>query len=151
MPEPTAALLGLDFGQRTVGLAIGHLLTGSARPLQPIRHRDQASLLSQLDGVLKQWRPRVVVVGLPLAVDGSETDMSRRTRDFATALAERHPQLEVDLHDERYSSQAAAQRHAERRSQGRARRRDAQLLDSLAAGLILESWMAARAGGGERS
>ncbi|RFF32506.1 Holliday junction resolvase RuvX [Wenzhouxiangella sediminis] len=142
MPEPASALLGIDFGQRTVGLAIGHRLTGSARPLDPVRYRDTDSLMAQLDAVLGQWRPSVAVLGLPLAGDGSESDMSRRVRDFAARLARQYPDIEFRFQDERLTSHAAAQRHASRRQQGRAKRSDARRLDSVAASLILESWMA---------
>jgi len=141
MPEAAGALLGVDFGARTVGVAVGHRLTGSARPLDPIRYRDTDSLMARLGEVMDQWRPALVVVGLPLAGDGSESDMSRRVRDFAARLAEQTPETEIRLQDERLTSQAAAERHASRRQQGRARRSDAQRLDSVAASLILESWM----------
>lgn len=141
MPEPAGALLGIDFGQRTVGVAVGHRLTASARPLDPIRYRDSDSLMAALDEVLRQWRPAVVVIGLPLAGDGSESDMSRRVRDFAARLSGKHSGVEIHFQDERLTSHAAAERHASRRQQGRARRSDAQRLDSVAASLILESWM----------
>lgn len=141
MPEPAGALLGIDFGQRTVGIAVGHRLTGSARPLEPVRYRDDDSLMSQLDTVMRQWRPALVVIGLPLAGDGSETDMSRRVRDFATRLGERQDGIDIRFQDERLTSQGAAERHASRRQQGRAKRSDAKRLDSVAACLILESWM----------
>jgi len=141
MPEAAGALLGLDFGERTVGVAVGHRLTGSARPLDPIRHRDTDALMMQLDSIVNQWRPALVVVGLPLAGDGSESDMSRRVRDFAAGLAERHAGIDIRLQDERLTSHAAAERHASRRREGRAKQGDARRLDSVAACLILESWM----------
>lgn len=141
MPEPAGSLLGIDFGKRTVGLAVGHRLTGSARPLDPIRYRDSAGLMAQLDSVVGQWRPAVVVLGLPLAGDGSETEMSRQVREFGAGLAERHDGIDLRFQDERLTSHAAAERHASRRQQGRAKRSDARRLDSVAACLILESWM----------
>lgn len=141
MPEAAAALLGIDFGKRSVGLAVGHRLTGSARPLEPIRYRDSDGLMTRLDEVLRQWRPATIVVGLPLAGDGSESDMSRRVREFAARLAERRPGADVRFQDERLTSHAAAERHADRRQQGRAKRSDSKRLDSVAACLILESWM----------
>jgi len=144
MPEVgEGALIGIDFGMRTVGVAVGHRLTGSARPLEPVSYRDDAGLMTGLDRVLAQWRPALAIVGLPLAGDGGETDMSRRVRDFAARLDARHPELEIRFQDERLSSQAAAERHASRRQQGRAKRSDARRLDSVAASLILESWMEA--------
>lgn len=141
MPETSGALLGVDFGQRTVGLAVAHRLTGSARPLDPVRYRDSESLMTALDEVVSRWRPALIVIGLPLAADGGESDMSRRVREFAAQFRERHGTLDVRFQDERLTSHAAAERHASRRQQGRAKRRDARRLDSVAAGLILESWM----------
>lgn len=143
MPEPAkGSLLGIDYGQRTVGLAIAHRLTGTARPLAPIRYNDAAGLERQLGETLAQWRPGRIIVGLPLAGDGAETDMSRQARHFARRIEARWPDLPVLMHDERLTSHAAAEHHADRRKQGRARRRDAARMDSLAAVLILESWMA---------
>ncbi|MFW5815681.1 MAG: Holliday junction resolvase RuvX [Wenzhouxiangella sp.] len=142
MPEP-GALLAIDFGTRTAGLAIGHRLTGSARPLEPIRYRRPESLMSALAAVIGQWQPERIVVGLPLDSHGEETPMSRRIRRFAASLAEIAPDRPVELQNERMSSEQAARGFAERRSQGRARRRDAGRMDSMAAAVILEAWMSA--------
>ncbi len=143
MPEREGGtLLGIDYGTRKVGLAVGHALTGAARPLEPIGHANDRELFRRLVNVLGQWRPARIVVGLPLAGDGSESDMSRKVREFVVQLADQFPGAPVELHDERLTSHAAADVFAERRQGGRARRRDASRLDSLAAALILESWMA---------
>jgi len=140
MPE-SGALLAIDYGTRTAGLAIGHRLTGSARPLEPIRYRRSTTLLTELAAVIKHWQPERIVVGLPLGGEGDETPMSREIRRFAATLAEMAPGRQIELHDERMSSEQAARSFAERRGQGRARRRDADRLDSMAAAIILESWM----------
>ncbi len=140
MPE-RGTLLAIDYGTRKTGLAVGHRLTASARPLEPIRYRQPGGLLQALDGVIRQWQPDCIIVGLPLAGDGSETPMSRQVRQFARSLAETVPECDIRLHDERMSSEQAARGFAERRRQGRARRRDAERLDSMAAAVILESWM----------
>lgn len=143
MPEPDAGvLIGIDFGTRKTGLAVGHRLTGSARPLEPVRCAGEQTLLLELKAVIEKWRPSRIVVGLPLAGDGSESDMSRKVRSFADRLAEQHPDTVIELHDERLTSHAAAGAFADRRHTGRARKRDAVRLDSLAAAMILESWMA---------
>ncbi|MFP4207819.1 MAG: Holliday junction resolvase RuvX [Wenzhouxiangella sp.] len=140
MPE-SGALLAIDYGTRTAGLAIGHRLTGSARPLEPIRYRDPQSLLARLADLIEQWQPERIVVGLPLDSEGDDTPMSRDIRRFAERLMTIAPQCPIELHDERMSSQQAARGFAERRGQGRARRRDAARMDSMAAAVILESWM----------
>ena len=135
------SLLAIDYGTCKAGLAVGHRLTGSAQPLEPIRYRQPEALLDGLANVVRQWRPGHIIIGLPLAADGAETEMSRSIRGFARQVASLAPDSTICLHDERMTSQEAARGFAQRREQGRARRRDAARLDSMAAALILESWM----------
>ncbi len=134
------ALLGIDFGTRRVGLATGHRLTGCATPLRTIHHAGNP--IDEIETALAEWQPALVVVGLPLQADGSESAMSRQVRHFVAQLRQRHPALAIELHDERLSSHAAAAHFTEQRRAGRARRGQARDLDSLAAALILESWLA---------
>lgn len=138
---PDGNLLGIDYGARTVGLAVAHPLTGSARPLAPIVYRQAEGLAHEMRQVLKDWKPALIVLGLPLDGAGNDTEMSRRIRAFAEELAAWAPAARLVFQDERLTSEAAARVFAERRSQGRARRRDAAQLDSLAATMILEAWM----------
>lgn len=140
MPE-AGTLLGIDYGKRCTGLAIAHPLTGSARPLAPLTANNDKALLPQVLKVVADWKPSQVVIGLPLSGSGDETELSRTVRRFATQLQQHLPELAIDFQDERLTSVAAAERHAERRQQGRARQRDARQLDSVAASLILEAWM----------
>jgi len=133
--------LGLDYGERVLGLAVAHPLTGSPRPLPPLANRGRESLAPALSEVFSEWRPATIVIGLPLNADGTDTPMSRRVRKVARWIGELTPETRIDLHDERLTSESAARRFAERRKAGRARRRDAADMDSIAAVLILESWM----------
>lgn len=135
-------VLGIDFGTRRIGLATGNTLTATARPLQTIRH--DGDPFGQLDAVIATWRPGCIVVGLPLTAAGAESDASRAVRKFARALDKRHPGLGIDLHDERLTSRAADARFVEARRDGKARRREARNLDSVAAAVIVESWLADR-------
>lgn len=142
MPERTVTVLGIDYGARRIGLASGNTLTGTARALTTIRHHGDP--FDELGRVLAEWRPDRVVIGLPLAADGSDSDTSRKVRRFASQLQERHPKLKIRFEDERFSSQHAEHLFANARSEGRARRRDASQLDSVAAAVIVESWLAGR-------
>lgn len=146
MPEIGRVWLGLDFGERRIGVATGQPMTGTARPLRTIRHAGDP--LPELAGILAEWKPAGVVVGLPLAADGTESAISRTVREFAERLGSAHPDLRIVLHDERFSSREADARFRAARREGRARRRDAAELDSHAAAVILESWLAETAGEG---
>lgn len=133
-------VLGIDFGSRRIGLATGHRLTGRARPLKTLDH--SGAPFAGLDKVLAEWRPRRVIVGLPLDAGGGESAMSLSVREFAAELGRRHPELTIELHDERLTTRAAAGDFADARRAGAVRRKQARDLDSRAAALILESWLA---------
>jgi len=142
MPETRSGpWLAFDYGERCVGVAMAHPMTGTARPLAPLPNHSGDQLNKAIEGLIREWRPSDIVIGLPLAKDGGESAMSRRVRRFAGALAESNPKLNVDLQDERMTSEIAARQFADRRRAGRARRKDAASLDSQAAAVILDAWM----------
>lgn len=93
--------------------------------------------------LLEEWRPDLLVVGLPLNMDGSESDMSARARKFANRLHGRFG-LPVELFDERLSSfEAKTLVNSELPEAGKAFKKPATV-DALAAALILESWLKAQ-------
>jgi len=139
MPE-NGLILAFDFGRARIGVAIGETLTGSVRPLATLPSQNGEPDWRQLDRLIDEWRPRQLVVGLPMAMDGAATPITRASRRFAQALTERYG-LPVALHDERLSSREAEQRFTQARRAGQARRRQRQQLDAMAACIILESWL----------
>lgn len=136
----TSCVLGFDYGARRIGVASGNRISQSAQPLAPLAAQAGQPDWSRIDALLSKWRPEALVVGLPLALDGGEQKITRNARAFANELAARS-NLTVHLMDERHTSQEAARRFAAQRAAGTARRRDAANLDSLAAAVILESWL----------
>lgn len=141
--------IGFDFGMRRIGVAAGNRISASAQPLQALVAKRGEPDWNRVDALLAEWRPNALVVGLPLTLDGGEQAVTRGARAFARKLEQRSG-LAVHLIDERHSSQEAARRFAERRAVGKARKRDAANLDSIAAAVILETWLreAARAPAG---
>jgi putative Holliday junction resolvase len=90
--------------------------------------------------LIREWRPGVLVVGLPYNVDDSESAAAARARSFAAALAARYA-LPVELVDERYSSIEALDRLRQARASGLRKRRVAKSdVDAGAARVILERW-----------
>ncbi|TAN06191.1 MAG: Holliday junction resolvase RuvX [Rhodanobacteraceae bacterium] len=136
----TSCVLGFDYGARWIGVASGNRISQSARPLAALTAQSGQPDWSRVDALLSEWKPEALIVGLPLARDGSEQKTSKAARAFADALGKRS-RLPVHLVDERHSSQEAARRFAAQRTAGSARRRDAANIDSLAAAVILESWL----------
>lgn len=136
----TRCVLGFDFGMRCIGVASGNCISQSAHPLPALNAQAGQPDWHRVDALLAEWRPDVLVVGLPLALDGGEQTITRCARAFAAALAERSG-LTVELADERHTSQEAARRFAAQRASGSVRRKDAANIDSLAAAVILEGWL----------
>ncbi|MGA7298013.1 MAG: Holliday junction resolvase RuvX [Rhodanobacteraceae bacterium] len=139
MSAQARRFLGFDLGTRLTGVAVGENLTGNARPLTTLGMRNAVPDWDAVAQLVAQWQPAALVVGLPLALDGSEQSMSRRARRFAAELDKRFD-CPVHLCDERHTSQEAARRFARARSVGSKRRRHAADLDAMAAAVILESW-----------
>jgi putative Holliday junction resolvase len=126
-------LFGFDFGPRKIGVAVGQTVTGSASPLTTIRSRGERPDWSRIEGLIREWQPKVAVVGLPFNMDDSETGLAPRARRFARQLQGRFG-LEVHLVDERLTSLEA------RRQLGHAAASPGAI-DAMAAKLILETWL----------
>ena len=135
-----ATLLGLDYGTRRIGLAVGERRLGRARPLAVVANVDGTPDWAALDARVDEWRPAALVVGWPLDADGAEQALTAHVRGFVRRLRERYGRP-VHAVDERYSSIAAAERLGEMRRDGRRRRRATHAdVDTHAAALILERW-----------
>lgn len=129
--------LAFDYGSKRIGVAVGDDITGNARALPTVSGEDWQQLLR----VIADWRPAALIVGLPLAEDGSEQPTTSAARRFAATLGERS-HLPVHFADERYSSRAADDALRERRASGRMQRRVRKGdRDAASAQVILEQWL----------
>jgi putative Holliday junction resolvase len=129
-------ILAFDFGRRRIGVAMGESLLGQARSLTTIDAEDNATRFSAIAGLIREWQPARLVVGLPLALDGGEHEMTARCRRFANQLRGRFG-LPVALVDERLSSVAAESRLKGAGISWQARK---DLVDATAAAIILQSY-----------
>ncbi len=141
--------MAFDFGRRRIGVAVGERLTGTCSPLTTVHSGSDGAIdWRAIGALLDEWRPTLLIVGQPRHADGTESPMSQQAAAFADELTRRYG-LRVELVDERLSSSEAAGRLTEARRQGRRRRRVGRGdIDSVAAQVILETWMSGRAGGG---
>lgn len=139
MPDTCGYTLAFDYGLRNIGVAVGQSVTSTASELSPLKARDGVPDWEQVASLLAEWRPAQLVVGLPLNMDGSESELSQRARKFANRLHGRFGVV-VSLMDERLSSVEAKAEAAGRGHRGDYGRKP---VDSIAARLILESWFAA--------
>ena len=88
MPDGVGSgtVLAFDFGLRRIGIALGETLLGQARPLMVIDAESNDARFKVIEGLIADWQPALLVVGLPCSVDGSEHEMTARCRRFAHQL-----------------------------------------------------------------
>lgn len=141
MPNAHRRAMAFDYGTRQIGVAVGQTLTGNAEPLTNLRARDGVPDWDQLARLIREWEPSVLVVGLPLNMDGSASDMSERAARFARRLNGRF-QLPVETVDERLSTFEAKQ-HLKDQGRTPSSYRD-DPVDSLAAALLLQTWLSSQ-------
>jgi putative Holliday junction resolvase len=154
--RPSGRVLALDVGERRIGLAISDPDGRVAVPLETLERRDEDADLRALASLVEREDVQVVVVGLPLSMDGSVGPQAERTQEFARRLAEAIA-WPVEMWDERLSTVAAQRalapqdpagrrrRHPQRASeQRRALERRQGARDALAATLILQAYLDSR-------
>jgi putative Holliday junction resolvase len=133
-------VFGLDVGTRTVGVALSDPLGITAQALTTVRRTGLRADLAALRQLAHAHDVTRAVIGLPLNMDGSEGPSAARSRAFGDALA-RALDLPVEYWDERLST-VAAQRALREGDVSRERRRE--VVDQVAAALILQGWLDAR-------
>lgn len=128
--------IGFDFGKKYIGVAVGQELTGSATPLGSIKAQDGIPHWDNLNKYLKEWQPDVIVVGLPLNMDGSEQQLTLDAKKFGKRLLGRFG-IPVEFQDERLTTADAKEQLF---SQGGYRNLKKDNIDAYSAALIIESY-----------
>ncbi len=135
-------ILAFDYGTRRIGVAVGNELLRSARELPPLTARDGIPDWNMVARLLNEWQPDLLVVGLPLNMDGSESEMSTRARKFGNRLHGRFGKP-CEMVDERGTTREAKLIAREAGHKGNYRQ---DSVDGIAAILILEGWFAHQEG-----
>lgn len=135
-------VLGFDYGLSHIGVASGQSLTTTATPLSPINAKNGTPDWAMFDTLMRSWQAQLLVVGLPLHMNGAENFMSTAARRFAKQLQLRY-KIPCVMADERLSS-FSAQKEA-RDADGKVVKRhkkpkQTQSTHSLAACVILDTW-----------
>lgn len=138
MPDLSAPqmIMAFDFGTQKMGMAVGQSLIESANPLALFPMKDGIPNWDELLKIVKQYQPTLFLVGLPLNMDDTESELSTRARKFARRL--RHQtNIETLMVDERLTTREARNELDSYQAQGRGKKLSA---DSIAAALFIESW-----------
>ncbi|MFN2360896.1 MAG: Holliday junction resolvase RuvX [Marinobacter sp.] len=137
MPEAgDRRVMAFDFGTRRIGVASGQEMLGTGKPLTMLPARDGVPDWDRIGSLLAEWRPDLVLVGLPLNMDDTENDMCARARKFGKRLHGRF-HVAVEMVDERLTSFEAK---GDVMAAGGSRDFGRDGVDDRAAVLILETW-----------
>jgi putative holliday junction resolvase len=133
-----STILGFDFGLRRIGVAIGQKFTGTASPVTTLLANDGIPDWSEIKKLINTWRPQALLVGIPLNMDDSISEMAKRAEAFAKSLEERFdfPVLRID---ERLSTFEAKNEFM--RVRGQTGMKKGQKVDAFAAVLLIENWL----------
>lgn len=129
-----SSLLGFDFGSHKIGIAVGQTVTATASPLTTLSYIKQKPDWNGIEKLISEWKPDTIIVGLPFQMDDKEAELAVRAKKFARQLQGRF-KIPVEMIDERLTSKEASNRL------GKKAAKDATLVDSMAAKLILETWL----------
>ena len=136
MTAASRTLIGFDFGERRIGVAVGETGTGIANPIGAIEASANDARFREIGKLVDEWRPSGFVVGRPRHEDRSEHAVAKLAEKFGRRLAARHG-LPVVMMDETLSSATAEA--SLRGIRTRAGRKSD--VDALAAALILQSYL----------
>ncbi|WP_067515568.1 Holliday junction resolvase RuvX [Endozoicomonas ascidiicola] len=130
-------VLGFDFGTRNIGVAAGQVITQTATALPSLRAKDGIPDWSQIEALISEWKPDAVIVGIPLNMDGTESEMSRRARKFGNRI---HGRFNLPFYeaDERLTSFEAKEWAGKLGHKGHY---GSKPVDAMAAQIILEAWL----------
>ena len=135
-PIGQRTLMGFDFGTKSIGIAVGQEVSGTATALSAINAKDGIPNWDNLKKILDEWQPDLLIVGLPLNMDGTNQEVTFKAKKFANRL---HGMFgyQVEVQDERLTTTDAKSRlfdHGGYRNLGKSK------VDSMSAQIILESY-----------
>jgi putative Holliday junction resolvase len=121
-------VMSFDFGMKRIGVAVGQKVTQTATGLGVVQAFDGIPKWDYLDKIVLDWQPERFIVGLPINMDGSNSEMSKKAQKFSRRISSRY-NIRSEMFDERLTSFEA------REHDGKTH------IDAIAAKIILESWL----------
>ena len=135
-PDITGTVLAFDYGEKRIGVAVGETILKTAHALTTIVAEENEIKFTQIGQLITEWRPSLLVIGLPMHMDGNPHGMTLLAKKFAQRLEGRF-NLPVMMIDERLSSAEAAQNL---RNAGVTGLKQKTMIDAVAAQSILQSY-----------
>lgn len=130
-------ILGFDFGEKRIGVAVANTVTSQAQALTTLHVESNAARLNAVEKLVTEWQPASFVVGQPEHADGRPHDVAHLARKFGNRLTEKF-RLPVNYVNETLSSTEASRMLSERGVKGIAQKAE---IDAVAAQVILQSYL----------
>ena len=130
-------LLGLDFGDKTIGIAVSDKSKTIATPIITIKRKGILKDIEKLLSILEEYDVGGIILGLPLSLDGNENERTKKVRKFAQEL-KRYKDIKIAFHDERYSSDVI---YKELRKNSISNAKIKKKIDQMAASYILQGFL----------
>ena len=135
--EKEGNVIGFDFGQKRIGVAVGNNISKTAQALITIDSSSNNQKFEVIQKIIEEWQPISIVVGVPFNVDGSEHKVTNLSRKFAKQLEQKYS-LPTHLIDERYTSIEANHEIKDKKIDLKKKK---LLIDQIAAKIILQSYL----------
>ncbi len=142
MKSQSRTVLGFDFGTKSIGVAVGQEVTGTATPLNAVKAVDGIPNWDSVAKVFDEWQPNIVIVGLPLNMDGTYQQVTYSAKKFSNRLHAKFKKP-VETWDERLTT---ADARAQLFELGGFKKLDKGKVDSVSACIIVQSWMEQQSG-----
>jgi len=124
-------ILSFDFGTRNIGVAVGQTKTRTSSPLEVIFNKNNVTNWSKIHSIVEEWRPELILVGKPLNMDGTDSDIMKTVNIFFKKL-NKITNIPCEYVDERLTSFEARQNLLEIKT---------DLVDAHAAKILIDHWL----------
>ena len=109
MNSEAGVIVAFDFGLKHIGMAVGKEITNTAQTFYSLKAESGEPNWDELDIIVRDWQPKLFVVGNPINMDGSDSDMKEKSDKFSNLIRQRY-NIPVELMDERLSTREARER-----------------------------------------
>ena len=130
-------LSGLDFGDKTIGIAISDKTRTIATPIKTLKRKGVKKDILELTKIFEEYNVGGVVLGLPLSLNGEENERTKKVRIFASEIKKTN-EIKVTFYDERYSSDVV---YKELKKNSLSKSKIKKKLNHLAASYILQGFL----------
>ena len=122
-------IIAIDFGEKKIGLAVGNTETMTSSPISIFKKTKTGFNWAELTNQILEWEPSKIIIGKPLNMDGTRSDIMEKVESFGKKL-ESLIDIDIEFYDERLTSFEARQLDE-----------DSEMIDDVAAKIILDSWL----------